>query len=172
MGVTLYSTALSVTHILTVPQRPFPSTCCLPTVISPLTFHSILLIRAYQLICCTTLFRLDCLLRALWHTRHKQLWKPARFSHIQPAAPMNLQGAYILTTSAISDLVFLMSELMLAYSLRKGYTGNIYTNACIFFSKRTLLAAAKGAGVAVVGKVPMTSCNELTPCAEHSWTHP
>lgn len=174
MGVNLYSTGLSVTHTPAVLQRPFPSTCCSPIVISPLTFHSILLIRAYQLICCTTLSRLDYLLRALWHTRHKQLWKPARFPHIQPGGPIILQGSYILMTGAISDFIFPVSEHMLAYSLRKASTGTytqIYICIYIFiFSKRTLLAAAKGAGVAVVGQVPMTSCNELTPCAEHSWT--
>jgi len=133
MGVNLYSTGLSVTHTPAVLQRPFPSTCCSPIVISPLTFHSILLIRAYQLICCTTLSRLDYLLRALWHTRHKQLWKPARFPHIQPGRPIILQGSYILMTGAISDFIFPMSEHMLAYSLRKASTGT-YTQIyiCIY----------------------------------------
>lgn len=49
---------------------------------------------------------LDYFQRALWHKRHKELWKYACFSPIPPRTPIIPQGMYILMIGVISNYIF------------------------------------------------------------------
>lgn len=146
-------------------QALAPSTCCQSLAAGSCSFHSSFLIRLDKIICCLILSLLKYFQRALWDKRQKALWKQASFSPILPGTPVIPQGMYRCYTQYY-NFFFQMITQMLAHSLRKAHIKILFV-----FSLKVPKAAAKRQGVVVAGYLPMISCNNLTPCAEHSWTH-